>query len=291
MSNLRSYTTLALVRMRDDIGPLDTDDDARMLDRIREATRFIERETGRIFEPVRAAYKYDWCYGDFLDLRDRTILEITSVVDSTSQTVVSAGLIPIGNSRTDFGPWQSIELDLTKTPPMSFLSTKRQAITVTGVWGWHDDYANAWHNTNLTVQGGGINSSATSITLSANPDVTRDIYGQVGAISPGALIQFGTGTTPEWARVVAAFGGVITVTRGVNGSTAASQIAGTAIWVYEPPKAIQAICGRWASFLTAQDDADFGKTVITGFGDKIVPGQLPTDIPKGLIQYMRRGAI
>src|SRR5262245_40121887 len=280
MPAIRAYATLAQIRTRQGIGSGDTADDARLLAKLRAATAEIEAKTARVFQPLKETRLHDYEDSQCLRLRGE-LLSLTSMNDGAG-TVDSTAIILLGDYETTYGPYYALEVDGAKAF-LSYLTTKTRAISVVGIWGWHDDYANAWHDTTITVAGGGINSSVTSITTGGNPTTATHSWGQTPAISAGHLIQIAS----EGMYVIATNATTLTVIRAANGTTAASHNATTPISVYEPPRDIQDICARWAAWLYKQDDVPFGTSVIFEMGRTITPAALPADLAGALDPYQK----
>lgn len=284
MAALRSYGTLAGLRDRQALAASDTSDDARLLRKLRSATADIEAYTNRIFQPLTAAYTFDHEDDTCLNFRNHELLTLTSIVDGFGRTILSAAVILLGNaqsSSTANGPFYGFELDPT-VDYLLYQTTPIRAITVTGVWGYHDDYANAFHGSGVTVQDNPLSNSNTMVTTSTNNSTTLDDWGQsvsaaanAGTVSTGHLIKVDS----ELMHVVSYTDSThIKVIRAANGTTAASHVQGTTIQVYEPPRDIIDATLRYAGFLAAQDDADYSKTIIDAMGRAVVPAGLPPDI-------------
>ncbi|MEP7284319.1 MAG: hypothetical protein ABI947_00965 [Chloroflexota bacterium] len=272
MSNLRSYATLAQLRARNTVAAADTTDDARMLAKLRAATTALEERTARTFQPLVEARKFDYHDTQRVMFRSQDLLTLTSLVDGYGLTIDPAAIIKLGGANDTYGPYYGLELDPAKAY-MGYLTTRRRAITISGVWGWHDDYGNAWHTSADSVQdGAGINASVTTITVTSSTGA--DSWGQTPRFSAGQLIQIDS----EWLHITATTASTLTVVRGVNGTIAATHALNAPISVYEPARIITEVTLRWAAFLMAQDDTDFGHTVITPLGDKIVPARIPPDL-------------
>jgi hypothetical protein len=257
---LHSYATLAQLRARQGDSVADTSNDAKYLAKLRRASALIDAETGRRFQPVQAALKFDYEGPFHLLWRGFDLLALTGVEDAQG-TVDPAALLLLGS------PAYGVEID-GALAYLTYGTTKIQAITVTGVWGWHDDYANAWHSTGQTVQdAGGISASATTITVTAAG--AADVWGQAPCLSAGHLVQ----VESEWMQVLVTTATTISVVRGVNGTTPVTHANGKPISVCEAPTAIQEMCLLWAAYLVAQDSA-------------AAPGK-PDGIDDGLRPYCR----
>lgn len=111
-------------------------------------------------------------------------------------------------------------------------------VTVTGIWGWNRDYANAWMS--VDTLSAGITSSATSLTVA---DIDgANAYGLTPRISAGNLLQIDS----EWLEVTATdtATNTATVRRGMNGSTAVLHNSGTAVAVWLVDEGINRACVR-----------------------------------------------
>lgn len=124
-----------------------------------------------------------------------------------------------------------------------------QSATITGIWGYHADYANAW----LTVDAleANIDASVTSLTV-ADVGGTNPL-GDAPRLSAGNVIQIET----EWMDVTATDDATnsVTVRRGVNGSTAAAHTAGTAVQVFQVDESIKRAVVRQTAFQYARRGA------------------------------------
>jgi hypothetical protein len=277
MPALRTYANLGKLRMRRTLGSADTADDQRLLEKLRSATAEIETYTQIQFVPTVETRNLDYQTAHYLDFRSHYLLSMTSIVDGTGKTIQTAAMILLGAQQALFngstspnGPFYGVEIDMTKDIIL-YTVTPIRSIAVTGAWGYHDDWANAFHASNVTVQDNPLTSGATTITTSTNNSTITDTWGQsypatanAGIIQPGHLIQIDS----EWMWVVAVPSTTqLTVLRGQQGTTAASHAQGTAISVYEAPGDVQDACVELAAYLLARDSVDFTEsaTVPVGF--------------------------
>jgi hypothetical protein len=278
MPALACYATLPFLRRRQGLFETELSDDSKLLAKLRAATREIDNATRRSFQPVQEARAFDWESERYLGFRSFDLLKLTSIVDSLGTKQTDA-IFLLGGTQSAYnavGPFYGVELDLTKDY-FQYLTTKMRAITVNGIWGWHDDYASAWIDSGVTVQSS-LNSSATAITTSENDTNTADAWGRTwpsdancGTVQIGHLIQIDS----EWMQVVDYTDSThLRVVRGANGTTAASHSTNAVISIYEPPADIQDICAQWAAYLNAQDSTDFGKVTIDAMGNKSIPPSL-----------------
>lgn len=123
-------------------------------------------------------------------------------------------------------------------------------ITVSGVWGYHSVYGQAWLPV-TTLSAAVVTTTATSITVT-DVDGT-DAYGRAPWISAGALLQI----DDEWLEVTATntSTNVCAVRRGVNGSAAATHSNGAVVSVWQPEDTIRRAAARQAAFLYARRGA------------------------------------
>jgi hypothetical protein len=251
---LNSYSTLAAFRLRQGLASSDTGGDARMLAKLRAATSQIERFTGRTFNPNIAMRRFDWRSPRLLFLKSYDLLELTTLTNGDVTTIDQTAILTYGGVN---GPIVGIELDITKAV-FIYQTTRTRAIAITGVWGWHDDYAYAWKPSGDAIPGGGVTSSATTFTVTSVNG--SDGWGLTPRFSAGQLIKVDS----EYMHVIGADGvtNTLTVVRAANGSTAATHNAATAISIYAPPVDIQEITLRWAAWLYRMEDSgDFSSPV------------------------------
>src|SRR4051794_2955012 len=190
---LNCYATLSAFRQRQSLASSDTGDDARMLAKLRAATTEIDRYTGRSFLPTIATRRFDWRGAKTLLLRGYDLLELTTLINGDGTTIDPAAIISLGGVN---GPIVGIELDITKAL-FVYQSTTTRAISVSGVWGWHDDYASAWKTSGDVIQGGGITANATTFTVASVSGA--DSWGMSPRFSAGQLIK----VDAEYMHVVA----------------------------------------------------------------------------------------
>jgi len=274
---LNSYATLSAFRQRLALATADIGDDDRLLAKLRSATAQIERYTARSFTPTVATRRFNWVNARTLLLRGYDLLELTSVTNGDGTAIDPSAILTLGGVN---GPIIGIELDLTKGL-FVYLTTRTRALSVAGVWGWHDDYANAWKPSTDSIPGGGITSSATSFSVSSVGGA--DGWGLTPRFTPGQLLKVDS----EYMYVVGANSGTntLTVVRGANGSTAASHAAAAPISSYVPPTDITEITLRWAGWLYKTEDAgDYaGPSGASLNATMTAPANVPAAIPGDLV--------
>jgi hypothetical protein len=273
---LTSYATLDTLRNRFGLASADTGDDARLLDKLRQAASQIDRYTGRSFAPLQATRKFDYQDRKTLILRGFDLLSLTSITNGDGVTVIDpSAIIPLGG---DVGPIWGVELNLTLAY-FVYLTTRTRCIQVMGIWGWHDDYANAWKSSGDAIPGGGIDSSATSFTVTSVSGA--DAWNLTPRFQVGQLLKVDS----EYMHLVGVNTGTntLTVVRGAGGSAAASHAVSAPISVYVPPADIVEIALRWAGWLYKSEDAgDYGLMSGGGAGGLFIPPVIPQDLREKL---------
>jgi hypothetical protein len=253
-----------------------------MLNKLRAASAQIDRFTGRSFAPQIATRKFDWRTARTLLFRGYDLLELTTLTNGDGSVISPAAIITLGGIG---GPVVGVELDIAQAM-FVYQTTRTRALSVTGVWGWHDEYTSAWKPSSDSIPGGGITSSATSFTVSSVSG--SDGWGLSPRFSPGQLIIVDS----EYMHVIVADSATntLTVVRGANGSSATTHSAGTAISIYTPPADIQEIALRWAAWLYKQEDSgDFSGQVGQGYEESPfpAPGVPAAAIPPDLLATLR----
>jgi len=219
------------------------DDDGRLLHSLIASTRIIHQYTARRFIPYHAMVLHNpptQTPHDELSLASDLL-----ILDSLT---IDGELIPLSDVRL-------VENHLLIREQNGSFATgtgEQGSIEVTGIWGFHDDYANAWHNSEDTVQDASLSATATTITVTdadANhfPKIAN---GGLPHFQIGQMLQIGS----EWIRVldVDTATNQLTVVRGMNSTTAQSHAQGTPIEIYEPMSDVEWACLRLAEWMLTE---------------------------------------
>jgi hypothetical protein len=272
------YATLTELRRYLGLTSAQTGDDDLLLLFLDGASRLIEAYTGRVFYPLRQT-RYYICADPALLLLGGDLLALHSVINGDGGTLAPSAihLEPAGQSVQS-----SILLDRTQAV-FVHNGDPVDAIAVDGTWGYHADWSQAWAASGDSVQDNPLSSSAITLTVSDadGPDAT----GLGVRFAVGMLLQIGD----EYLHVLAinAAQNHLTVSRGVNGTTAASHAQGTTISVYQPPESIRQACLRVAAWLYKQKDAGFVQAANSLRGQISIPPALPDDVQQILAPYSR----
>lgn len=266
---LATYGNLAALRRRNNVANSDTTGDARYLDKLRVATRGVTEYCHRDFLPRIATRRFDYesDYSLFLNYHD--LLELSSLTSGgVALSVASDDVILLNWAGDNVGPYYGIEL---VDQNFSYVSSKTRATTVVGTWGWHDDYTNAFVNTNVTCTAS--DALTETLTTSADPTSASDGDGVTPVLSPGDLVK----CESEFmvVKTVTALG--FTATRGVRGSTAAGHSTKSLTRWKVPADVIEATL-TWASYLLVRDDFDDSSIKTDPSGNKVIPPGFPSRI-------------
>lgn len=169
------------------------------------------------------------------------LLSLTSVLAGAQDVTSSVAVYPSG-----FTPYSMLQItsndytwySLEQSPAVA--RAHANPLTVTGTWGWHGDWANAWVNTS-TLAG-----------AMTNAQTTLDVLAGTGtSFSPGHMLKIGS----EYMEVLSISTDKLTIKRGVNGSTAAVHNIADVVAILDISDDIQRITARHAAALYARRGA------------------------------------
>ena len=118
-------------------------------------------------------------------------------------------------------------------------------LNVTGIWGWHDRWTQAWRKSGESLGDLELDPDATWITVDDVDGENQD--GIKPRFQVGQLLR----ANSEFIRLIAVDreGNRLGTLRGVNGTKAVSHAAGTPIETYRAASAIRDLCLRYAELL------------------------------------------
>lgn len=238
-----TISTLDQLRARLGLAASDTGDDPRLLAAAAAATAAIERAAGRRFLPRQKAIQHN--YTSSLELLlDDDLLELTGLTNGDGSLIPLNDVIPV----PDEAPYGYLRL--TGSSAFTWYTSPLQAITVSGIWGWHDRPISMWRLSGDSVQNNPLTSGATTLTVTDADGVDDD--SRFPRFQVGHLLRIEN----EYLSVTAVntVTNVLTVQRAANGTTAASHALNTPIYTYQPPAELNALALRWASWLYKEAD-------------------------------------
>ncbi len=222
-----TLATAKQLRTRLDLEPGNSAVDERLWRALAAATARIERDSGRRFTPRLATLPHvarhprelalldDLLHLQGLGNGDGRDIDLSDVQALPAAAEGSASVLRLTGEQRFSGPG---------------------AVEVSGLWGWHDRWSQAWRSGVDTLQDDAMSAVATTLRVS---DGSR--------FQPGQLLRLGD----EYLRLLAIdeAGHALSVERGAQGTTAAHHSQGSAIDVYRPAASINLLCLRLAEWL------------------------------------------
>lgn len=202
--------------------------DASILDHLEAASRDVERLLLRAFHPYTGTNKYRWppeyVLASWRFYTDDDLLSLMSfLVADSGQNAAPVAITNYFLEPQAFGPpYNRVEVDLSSQDIFQSGPTPQQAVALTGQWGF----------TNATIAAGTLAASmlSTDTTLTCSSGALID-QGDVLLIDSEAIAV----TAPRGYPAST----TLAITRGVDGTTAASHSNGAAISKYQAPSNIR----------------------------------------------------
>jgi hypothetical protein len=225
-----TYTTLDYVKFL--LGADFNGDDDQIWNAIKSASALVTGRTLRYFVPYvyTARFNESHIYDSITLMPRADLLELTAVTNGEGTVIDIADCIlypeeedPKRLIQLSDGEWEFTNL--------------HSRIIVTGVWGFTRNYARAWGNSLDTLAAAVISATATAITVN-NADGLDDRAETRFQVGDYLLI----GTEQMQVRDIDTDTNVLTVLRGVNGTTAATHLISAAISVWRQNEDV-----RWAT--------------------------------------------
>lgn len=218
---------------------------------------------------------------------EHPLLEVQSVTDGNGNTLTIWDKTPANRATSDFLPvppnsYPKLALRSLGTEHWRQVTGEWQGfaeILITGIWGWHSEYDNAYLWTGDTVQDDPLTDTATQITVTATGGA--DALALSPRFSPGQLLL----VEEEWMLVVSVDSATqITVMRAMNGSSAASHAQDTPIsyWMVEP--SIVRALAKWTSYLYNRRGA-YKRVTFDGLSATEFPPDAPEEVQAILNEF------
>jgi hypothetical protein len=241
--------------------------------------------TGPVVRPI-GRYKL----ADELRLDDDLLQVVTLTTQNGNITISSDDYWLMTGENYNYPPYDRIRLKPNGTTTLfSYSGTVFQANQVDGYFGYHEDWAEAWQQVD-TVQDDPLAAGATVVTVA---DVDgEDEQGLEPRFKTQQLVRFGSGATAEYSYLInkSPETNILTVKRGVNGTTATEHAQGTAIYVYRPMAEIEhalLVLAAW-SYRRKDSIGTFDdRPVASPTGMIIMPNYLPPEVRDMIKGYKR----
>ena len=276
--------------LREYLGQDSSDADTTLVMRFAEAaSRQLDRWCrGRWFYPKSAVRYYDHP-DDSTRLRlSEDLLELTTfTTENGDTTVTSAQRYLMCGAEYNLTPYDRIVMKSDGGRPNLFYSgTPQRANAVTGIWGYHEDWSNAFEDSQDEVEDNPLTASAT--TINVNDADGADLYGLTPRFKALQMLKI----EDEYVYVTAvnATDDELTVVRGVNGTTAAEHAQNVAISIYRPMPDIVQAAKEIAKYLYLHKDTSDGDvTMFPEAGAVTVPQGLPITVKWAIQAYKKVG--
>jgi hypothetical protein len=222
MANINLYASLADYKAysvaRGQTASTDSTDDGVILDLLETASRFLDTQTRRHYYPTMETRVYDWRPDLLLDLH-ADLLEVVTLVNGDGNVITSSDYVM---RSSNFTPYWAIQLRNSASTywTQSASLGVEQVISLTAWFGYREHYAQrAW------LQVGTLGAAITDTTTLA---FTMTAGHSVGV---GDILKIGS----EIYNVSTVATNTITpIARGDNGSTAATHLISTPVYVWQP---------------------------------------------------------
>lgn len=246
----------------------------------------------RRFYPKVATKTFDHPGGSptELGLRD-DLLELTTLTTKNGATSIPTGDVvltsPTGNANQS--PFARLKLkENGSVTTYTFNGTVLGANSVTGIWGFHDDWSEAWQDSGDSVQDDPLSAGVTTITVTDADG--NDINGLPFRFKRQQLIRIESEYL--WITDIDRTGNTLTVRRAMNGSTAAEHVQTTQIDVFIPMNDVRYAMQALVTFLYQRKES-IGTTedrpMSTMDGRLILPSTLPEEVRGILKGYRKEG--
>jgi hypothetical protein len=284
------YTNLDRIDRYLSLSSSNETDDKQLMSHIGRASRSIDKYCRREFYPLRETRFYDYREAREIRLdKDLLSLETLKTMNGAS-TIASPTMILQNGDNYNRPPWDKIVLRYNTGSLFLFSGTDQRANEVTGWWGYHEDYGNAWVDTGASL-GASYSASAGSLTLSGTS------YG-VGAsdanfesprIAPGDTLMI------EGEMMFVAGGNGVSQVNLIpyqNGTSANNHPSGAKIYRFSPEPDIQWATERLAAWLYGQAMTPYEvKTANVMLGTLSIPEGMAADVRQRLDRFVRMSIV
>jgi len=224
-----------------------------------EVSRWIDRECKRVFYPSLATRYFDGCGSTVLWIDDLISITTISYSDDNGETYTALTTADyITTVGGDYNSPESTNLLVVNRNSniLSYWPRGQRSVKIVGVWGYSDDRANAFGDSGDTTEDNPLTAAATLLTV--NDIDALDSYGAYGRIQAGHLLRIESEYV-EPALTANTSANTIGLVRGRNGTTAASHVQNTVIYVWRIPEPV-----KQAAVIQAVRQMERG---FQGFGD------------------------
>lgn len=302
---MSQYVSITELKIYKGLDLEDRSDDARIWRAARNASGAFDRWTFRRYSPRVETRLYDHPGGvalppssvaDLLQGGARQagvlklgddLLEAQKVLTRNGEVEIAADqyLLACGD-RYDLQPYDRLVLRAGSGAAFEYSGTPQASTSVTGVWGYHRDYATAWEQTGDTVQNdGGLGEAGTELVVSGAGEL--DAWGLMPRFQAGQLLRI----DDEFLllRAIDAEADTLTVERGAAGTTAAAHSQGASIRAWRVWDDVwEAVIELAAYLYDLKDSQVYDVTATPETGMMVIPKGVPAQVRLAINAYRRR---
>lgn len=270
---INGYCTVTEYRAYNSITSTNATEDAFVEKIIAAVSRYIDRDTRRVFYPRIETRYFDVPESRTLMLDD-DLLELTTLTNGDDVAITNTDYII--ESRNYYPKWG---IKLKETTGIIWETDSNansgQVIDVLGVWGHHKEYGRAWITGSTLNEASNLNATDLTFTVTSG---TNFAAGQVIKVDSEYMNITGVSTND------------ITVSkRGDNGSTAATHTNGSTVYIWDVEADIKYACLMIVDSMYKKRSGQNVSTVttVTAGGLIITPQDIPSAAREILQSYRR----
>lgn len=272
------YATLAQARAEvKEIDPGVTSGDEYIRNALAHISARIDTIKSLTYAPL-VRTRYLDSLGDHIDdLRNELVLpapalEILSVTVGGASWAAGVDYLPSPRGETPITALRALS-----APWSAYASDWIDSIAVRAVWGWRREYDSAWIDSLDTVRDSPLLAAAGVITVSSYTDNSPDGMGRRPRWSDGQLLRLVSGGQTEYALLLRAEPGKLTVWRGVRGTIPRDHLQDTRIEIFMPEAVIERATLRWVSYLYKRR-GQFERVSFDGIRTTSFPPDMPEEV-------------
>jgi hypothetical protein len=278
MANTNLYATLAeykaYVVARGQTPTTDTPDDVTIVNLLETASRYLDDHTLRHYYPAIETLSYDVPMTRELKLR-ADLLEVITLTNGDGTAIASTDYILESANQT---PYWRLRLRSTATTywlPDTSNGTE-QAIELVGWVGFRENYSQRAWKLAGTLGAAITDTTTLAFTMTAGHTLT-----------PGHIVKIGT----EIFNVDTVLTNAITpIVRGDNGSTAATHLINTPVYVWKPDELARDAVLDFArrSYKRRFGQSQGNESTIAPSGAVLPPKEIPASVNEFISTHKRR---
>ena len=264
-------------------------DDPTLLNFINRASRSIDKYTRRRFYPRLETRFYDYIQSQKIFLDDDLLSLSTLKTQNGACTVASGVLFLQTGQNWNRPPYNKIVIKTDSGSTFNYSGTTQRSNEVTGHWGYHEDYNNAWVDTGASLATA-YTASAGSMNLAGAGSYgvgASDTLGEYPRISVGDLIKIGD----QFLQVIGggtSGNGQVNVVPYANGTAGASAAAGASIAKFSFEPDVEWAARRLTAWLYGERDTPYTtRTAFVQLGTLEIPQGMAVDIRQKLNRFVR----